>query len=211
MMLDVTDRLIVLVGGGAVAARKAEGVILAGATRVRVVAPVFQADFPALVQRVVERYLPEHLEGAGLVFAATDDPAVNEAIVEECRRRGVLVCRADNDEDRPGDFSTPAIYREGSLVVSVSAGSAALAARVRDGVAKRLDPRWMQMARVMQAVRPAIRRMDLPIARRREIFRDLAGDEALDILSAGVPALWGWLQKRYPELACVACPPSALS
>src|SRR4051794_37590699 len=34
LLLDVTDRSIVIVGGGAVAVRKAEGLLAAGATRV---------------------------------------------------------------------------------------------------------------------------------------------------------------------------------
>ena len=50
MLLDVTDRQIVIVGGGSVAARKAAGLIEAGETKVRVVAREFRRDFPESVQ-----------------------------------------------------------------------------------------------------------------------------------------------------------------
>src|SRR5690242_5848317 len=107
-MLDVTDRLVVIVGGGPVAARKAAGVLEAGATRVRCVAPAFDPAVPESVERVEETYEPRHLDGAGLVFAATDLPAVNDAVVRDARARGVLATRADSDEEDPGDFTVPA-------------------------------------------------------------------------------------------------------
>src|SRR6478609_7363439 len=94
LMLDVSDRLIVIVGGGAVAARKAAGLIECGATRIRCVSPTFEPKMPPGVERIDGRYGPHHLDGAGLVFAATDDPAVNAAVVRDARNRGILVNRA---------------------------------------------------------------------------------------------------------------------
>ena len=72
LMLDVTVRLVVIIGGGVVAVRKARGLIDAGATDLRMIAPKFREDVPQLVQKVTERFEPRHLEGAGLVFAASD-------------------------------------------------------------------------------------------------------------------------------------------
>src|SRR5437879_11657828 len=107
-MLDVTNRLVVIIGGGGVSARKAKGLLDAGATRVRVVSPTFHKDVPAAVERIAERYEARHLEGARLAFAATDSAETNDAVVADARRLGILVCRADVDEGEPGDFSTPA-------------------------------------------------------------------------------------------------------
>src|SRR5437667_8963831 len=104
-MLDVKERLVVIVGGGRVAVRKARGVIDAGAARVRCIALQIANEMPSLVERLVASFEPRHLEEAGLVFAATDDPAVNDQIVAEAKRRGVLVNRADADDERAGDFS----------------------------------------------------------------------------------------------------------
>src|SRR3954454_1471168 len=143
ILLDLTDRLVVIVGGGAVAVRKAAGVLDAGATRVRCVSPTFHPDLPAAVERVPEAYRPEHIESAGLVFAATDSAEVNDAVVRDASTRGIWVNRADADDGQPGDFTVPARLREGPVTVTVSAGgSPALAAAIRDGVAARWDPRW---------------------------------------------------------------------
>jgi precorrin-2 dehydrogenase len=200
LLLDVSDRLIVIIGGGIVAARKARGVIKAGAKRVRMVSPTFVSTIPAPVEKVEEGYDPRHLDGAGLVFAATDKPEVNEAIVLESRKRGILVARADADETEPGDFSTPAHFREGPVIVSVSAGSAALAAAIRDGIAERFDSRWAVLAELMQTLRPLVHKTIPNNAdRRAKIFRALATEPAIDLAAGGLPGVLAWLAEQYPE------------
>jgi siroheme synthase-like protein len=212
MMLDVTDRLAVIVGGGAVAARKAAGLIECGATRVRCVAPAFDGRMPPAVERVEARYAPAHLDGAGLVFAATDDPAVNESVVRDARTRGLLVNRADataadddnGDADKAlGDFSTPAKWRHGPVTLTVSAGgSPALAVLIRNGLMARWDPRWSAMAEAMAALRPILLgAAAVDAAARAAAFRDLATEEALAVLEAGSFAgLYDWLLGRHPAL-----------
>jgi siroheme synthase (precorrin-2 oxidase/ferrochelatase) len=52
-MLDVTDRPVVIIGGGRVAARKAAGLIAAGARDVTVVSPAFDERMPGGVKRML--------------------------------------------------------------------------------------------------------------------------------------------------------------
>jgi siroheme synthase-like protein len=203
-MLDVTDRLVVIIGGGGVAVRKARGLIEAGATRVRMVSPNFRDDAPAAVERVNEPYEARHLEGAALVFAATDSAETNDEVVRDAGDRGILVNRADVVDQEPGDFTTPAVLRKGPVAVTVStAGAPALAAMIRDELAARFDPRWREMAEAMQTIRPAIRAARMISAdRRRRAFGDLATRDALEVLAAsGTEGLWRWLVEKYPELA----------
>jgi precorrin-2 dehydrogenase/sirohydrochlorin ferrochelatase len=138
------------------------------------------------------------------VFAATDDPKVNDAIVRDARQLGILVCRADSDDENPGDFSTPAMIRREPVLVTVSAGgSPALAALMRDAIEENLDPRWIAMAKQMISLRPRICAIpSIAPSRRKEIFRTLASDDALNALSTGDPrVLERWIIGRYPELA----------
>ena len=199
LMLDVSSRLVVIVGGGGVAARKARGLLEAGATRVRVVSPTFCESMPDGMERVEREYRAGDLEGASLAFAATDRPGVNDAVVLDANRSGILVNRADADEEAPGDFSTPAVLRKGELVVTVSAaGSPVLAAVVRDGLRDRLEPRWVAMAAAMRELRPRIRDGGAGVEARREAFRDLASDEAMSVLErGGTDELWSWLKRRH--------------
>ncbi len=201
LMLDVTERLVVIIGGGAVAVRKAKGLIAAGATRVRCVAPIFHADLPTQVERIPADYEPHHLHGATLVFAATDSPQVNEQVVRDARQRGALVNRADVDEDDPCDFTTPALWREGAVTITVSAGgSPALAAAIRDHLAANLDPLHLRMARAMQSLRPLVRRSPMSPMQRREFWRQLAGPDAVNILAQrGENGLLDWIKTNWPE------------
>src|SRR5688572_31143815 len=123
-MLDVTGRLVVIIGGGAVAVRKVKGLLDAGATRVRVVSPTAHAEMPADVEHVTATYQAGHLDGAQLVFAATDSAAVNEQVVRDARAREIWVNRSDEGDE--GDFSNPAVARRGAVTLAVSTGSAAL-------------------------------------------------------------------------------------
>jgi siroheme synthase-like protein len=203
-MLDVADRLVVIVGGGAVAARKVKGLIECGAKRVRCVSPTFDAGMPAGVERIEAKYESRFLDGATLAFSATDDPAVNAAVVRDARARGALVSRADSAEDgEPGDFATPAKFVDGTVTVTVSAGgNPALAALIRDRIQSRWDPRWSCMADAMRTIRPLItRRADLSPQRRQEIFRELAGETALAIVAEhGPEALRRYLAAQFAEL-----------
>jgi len=203
-MLDVTDRLAVVVGGGAVAVRKVEGLLDAGATRVRVVAPEFHERMPsaAAVERVPERYRAAHLDGAGLVVAATDRPEVNDAVLKDARGRGILVSRVDEAEEGNADFTVPAKFVEGSVVVAVSAGSAALAVTIRDGLRRAFDPAWRDMAAAMRELRPMIRGAKaMDGQRRREALRALAAADAMDVIRKDGPAgVKRWLAARFPEL-----------
>src|ERR1700729_186016 len=99
IFLRVQGRLAVVIGGGAVAARKAELLLKCGA-RVRLVAPELAADTQALLQRhvaadqmthVCASFADHHLEGAALAMAATDSAEVNAQVSRIARARGIPV------------------------------------------------------------------------------------------------------------------------
>ncbi|HEY1684808.1 MAG TPA: bifunctional precorrin-2 dehydrogenase/sirohydrochlorin ferrochelatase [Tepidisphaeraceae bacterium] len=202
IMLDLTRRRAVIVGGGTVAARKARALLDAGCGEVIAVAPAFPGELPAEVKKMIEAYDARHLEGAFLVFAATDDPSVNKRVVSDAEARGILVGRADFDESAPGNFSNPAVYRQGLLVIAISAGgSPTLAAEVRNKLTKKIPAHYATMAETMYSVRPVIRNRIPDPEQRRTIFRDLASPTALAVLDRyGKEAMWEWLTKKYPML-----------
>ena len=130
VFLDLRDRSVLVVGGGPVAARKAKGLLKAGA-RVTVVAPAFSRAFPKAVRRLKRRYRASDVRGNLLVVVATDDGALNVRIARQARSAGALVNRADDAGDC--DYHVPSVFRKGGLAVAVSTGgtSPALARRIR--------------------------------------------------------------------------------
>lgn len=194
MMLDVSDRQILIVGGGAVASRKAAGLAAAGAKHIRVLASEFRSPFSANVLRITKQYEPADLTECDLVFAATDSTATNDAVVRDARAMRIPVCRADGSDELPGDFSTPAIFQSGSLTVAVSAQSPALAAAIRDSLRDSFDPQWTAMADAMQALRPLIKASGRSSTERAALFRALATPQALKILhESGIDGLKNWI------------------
>jgi precorrin-2 dehydrogenase/sirohydrochlorin ferrochelatase len=128
--LDLRGRTCLVVGGGAVAARRVRGLLECGA-RVRVVAPSIHPDLEALATEgalTVERraYQAGDTAGAALVCAATSSREVNAAVAAEARASGVLV----NVADRPaeGDLQVGAVVRRGPIAVSLGTGGLSPAA-----------------------------------------------------------------------------------
>lgn len=190
-----------IIGGGRVGARKARGLLEAGAQNIRIVSVSFDPSVPLEAERIEGPYESGHLDGADLVFAATNQAAVNAAVTRDARARKILVCRADNDEQSPGDFITPADHRNGAIMLAVTAGSAALSAVIRDELVARLDPRWVKLAETMQTLRPLVlSRLANDPARRAEVLRSLAETSALDHCGNDAELI-AWLATRYPEFA----------
>jgi len=130
VFLDLVRRSCLVVGGGAVAEGKVDGLLAAGA-RVTVMSPTMTARLQALaaagrIRSLARAYGPGDLTGHHLAFVATDDPEVSAAVSTEGRERGVWVNAAD--EPARCDFILPSVIRRGRLVVAVSTGGASPAA-----------------------------------------------------------------------------------
>jgi siroheme synthase-like protein len=161
LMVDLRDRRVLVVGGGAVAERKVEGLLGAGAC-VTIVSPTLTADLTALAgQRRVDHeargYQPGDVAGFSLVFVATDDPTLNVQVAAEGRERGIWVNVADDPTHC--DFVLPAVLRRGPLTVSVASDGAspALAAAVRDELAAVLGEEYGPLAELVADVRRELR------------------------------------------------------
>jgi precorrin-2 dehydrogenase / sirohydrochlorin ferrochelatase len=209
ILIDLSERLVVIIGGGTVAARKARGVMSAIGSRtlVRVFAPEFHPSMPTEVDRVATPYRPEHLRDASLVFAATDSPEVNADVVREAKFHGIFVSRVDDPDD--GDFIVPAVHRDGAITIAVSAGSPALSAFIRDRIAAEVDDAWRMLAEQMQSIRPLIVKSELLSAERADVLRSLASQDAIEVLVAdGADGLRTWLAAKYPKLQPILHVPS---
>jgi siroheme synthase-like protein len=155
--LIVAGRPCLVVGGGAVAARKAAGLLAAGA-EVHVVAPEVGAEVRALAGLTWDErpYRSGDVGAYWLVITTTDDAAVNALVAEDAAAQRVWVNSADDPANCT--FTLPAVARQGELVVAVSTGgvSPAYAGWVRDLVAAELGPEYGTLLDILGDVRDAI-------------------------------------------------------
>jgi precorrin-2 dehydrogenase/sirohydrochlorin ferrochelatase len=177
-MLDVARLRVLVVGGGAVGARKVAGLVDAGG-RPDLVSPRATAELEELVAReglAWHRRPWAETDAAGyhLVFAATDSPVVNARVADAARAAGALVSRAD--EGDAGEVQVPSTVREGDVVVALSTGGASplLARRLRERLAETVTPGLGRAARRLAEVRGEVQaRWAADEPRRRAFWFDL--------------------------------------
>jgi len=190
IMLVARDRLAVVVGAGGVGMRKLRSLLAAGA-KVRLVSQDLPGgEVPDGVELVVAPYRPEHVDAAALVFACTDDAALNARIAADARRAGALVNAADQPADC--DFFVPAVVTNGDVTVAIGTGGAspALAAMLKRRVREALGQRMGEYAEALGALRGELKEAVPDVARRGEIMRRLASEESLRVfLDAGAEGL----------------------
>jgi uroporphyrin-III C-methyltransferase/precorrin-2 dehydrogenase/sirohydrochlorin ferrochelatase len=138
LLLDLDGRRVVVVGGGAVATRRARALVAAGAD-VQVIAPDVSPELLDLGVAIVRReFVDDDLDGAWLALACTDSGVVNAAVASAGTRRQVFCVRADSGP--AGTARTPAILRRDGLTVAVSGGDDPLrAVALRDAISVALD------------------------------------------------------------------------
>jgi siroheme synthase-like protein len=119
--LNVTNKKILLVGGGKVATHK--GAILARfVSNVTIISPEFTDEIRQLPFTFVEKtYEKKDLEGFFLVYVCTGNHELNSQIKADAEDLGILasVC----DAPLLCDFVSPAIHKQGHITISVGSNA----------------------------------------------------------------------------------------
>lgn len=186
-------RRAVVVGGGAVAARKVKDLLEAGG-RVTVISPKLTPELQSLVDdeqvTLIRRpYRAGDLSDAFLVIAATGDSYVNQKVWHEAEQIGCLV----NVVDDPAhcNFIMPAVVRHGDVTIAVSTGGAspALARRLRERLEQIIGPEYGQLASLLAELRPQVRSRYKDQAERRRAALRLVDSDLIETMErAGVEA-----------------------
>lgn len=154
LLLDLTGRRVVVVGGGPVAARRTARLVADGAD-VLVVAPRLCEDLAELVARDAVRWVPREyhatdLDGAWLVHTATGTHDVDTAVAADADALRVWCVHA-GDGARSTAW-TPAVARVDDVTVAVTAGGdPRRATSVRDAVALLLETGALPLRRHRRA------------------------------------------------------------
>jgi precorrin-2 dehydrogenase/sirohydrochlorin ferrochelatase len=189
LFLDISRRLCIVIGGGNVAERKVERLLVCGAC-VEVVGKRLTPTLATLVGegRIVHRdadYEEALIHGAFLVIGATDSDAVNERIARDARALKIPV----NIVDEPVrcDFILPSIVERGDLAIAVSTGgkSPALAKKLRKELEAAYGQEYAVLLQIMGELREKIIADGHPSAENRERFEAVVSSRILDHIRAG--------------------------
>ncbi len=187
--LDLQGRPVLMVGGGVIAEGKTEQLLAAGA-QVRLVSPALTARLAELVAQGALTwrtgdFRTDDLDGIWLVFSATAEQPVNEAVARAAAERKLLC----NVVDQPAlcNFITPALVTRGALQISISTagGSPTVAQLVKRHIAAAIGDEYGALLELAAQLRAALKARGVGYNERRDLLNAFVESEALALLRAG--------------------------
>ncbi len=180
VFLDLQGRRCVVIGGGHIAQRKVTTLLSCGA-HVTVISPAVTPRLAAYakqskIRHVQRRLRSNDLQGAWLIYAATDEQTINQLVARAGLRRRIFT----NVVDQPDlcSFITPAIMQRGAVTVAISTGGASpvMAKKIRNTVARAIRREDVAMVQLLASLRPLTKaQLQQPQARKRYFERLIAG------------------------------------
>ncbi|MGD8499294.1 MAG: bifunctional precorrin-2 dehydrogenase/sirohydrochlorin ferrochelatase [Phycisphaerales bacterium] len=194
IFLELSGRRVVVIGGGAVAVRKAQALLAAGA-RLVVVAERIDDMLTALCQGknaelVRSKYSKDYLAGALLAIAATNNHQLNKQIYKDCQELEVL-CNVV-DEPELCDFFVPAVVKRGDLQIAVGTEGQcpAYAGHVRKKLEEIFTDKHGQFLAELETLRKRIIK-DVPeLPDRKTVLGRLADDTSFGYFVENGPSKW---------------------
>jgi precorrin-2 dehydrogenase/sirohydrochlorin ferrochelatase len=203
--LDLRDKPVLLVGGGEVAFRKAQGLSRSGCQPTVVALALTPAFLAWLEQQSFQVEQRAYRSGEAaqyfLVISATNDPEVNQRVFEDAQRAGRLI----NVVDQPGlcNIYIPSRIERGALQVSISTDGQcpAFARWLRRELEGVIPERYGLLLARIAAIRARMKEtVPSPDARRRILERLLHSEAARRFLAGDDQLLnrmdRGWEQAK---------------
>jgi precorrin-2 dehydrogenase / sirohydrochlorin ferrochelatase len=194
IFLELGGRRVVLVGGGAVAVRKAGSLIEAGA-RLVVVAYKPSDAMTDLCTRhgaelIRDRYSKQYIAEAVLAIAATDDRKVNEQVYRDCQELEIL-CNVV-DEPELCDFFVPAVVKRGDLQIAIGTEGycPAYSGHLRKKFETIITDEHGQFLAELERARREIIDQIPDSTDRKSLLGKLVDDESFEYFRANGPAAW---------------------
>jgi precorrin-2 dehydrogenase/sirohydrochlorin ferrochelatase len=194
IFLELGGKRAVVVGGGAVALRKAGSLLAAGARLVVVADAPSDALIALCTQHGAElvraRYAKQYIAEAVLVIAATNDTKVNEQVYQDCQALEIL-CNVVDDPQHC-DFFVPAVVKRGDLQIAIGTGGyyPAYAGHLRQKLESLFtEEHGRFLAELERARREIVGTIPAP-ADRKSVLGELADDESFEYFRANGPDAW---------------------
>ena len=202
LLLDISKKPCLVVGGGLVAERKVR-MLLKFDAQVLIVSPKVKKSLLTLAGKgsvvVREReYRESDLAGVSLVFAATDVEEVNRRIKAEAGERNIPVNVVDNP--LLCDFIVPSIVKRGPIIVAVSTSGTlpSLAKKLRRTIAEGITDDYIKYARILGKVRKLLIDTENDKRRRKTLLDELAGMDMEEVNGLGFRKIKSRFLRSHP-------------
>jgi precorrin-2 dehydrogenase / sirohydrochlorin ferrochelatase len=182
IMLRLEGKKVVVIGGGRVAERKVTGLLGTGSL-ITVISPQATDKLKGLagsglIEWLERPFSKEDIEGAFLIFAATNDNVINQSIKMAASEQQ-LVTIADDPEG--SDFHVPSHIQRGRLSIAVSTGGASptLARKIREQLEHQFDDQFEEYLEFLFSARQRILKEVKDPSRKGKILTAIVSEEFL--------------------------------
>jgi len=200
IFLELSGRRVVVIGAGAVAARKAKSLLDAGA-RLVIVADKIDDVLTSLCQGtnaelIKSKYSKDYLTGAVLAIAATGDRQLNRRIYKDCQELEIL-CNVV-DEPQLCDFFVPAVVKRGDLQIAVctEGHSPAYAGHIRKKLEQTFTDKHGEFLAELKTLRKRIIKDVSDPTDRKALLGQLVDDKSFEYFVQNGPAQWRFFADR---------------
>jgi precorrin-2 dehydrogenase/sirohydrochlorin ferrochelatase len=194
MFLELGGKRAVVIGGGAVAMRKARALLATGARLIVIAEKVsdVMAELCATegAELIKSKYSKEYLSEAVLAIAATNDLDLNKRIYKDCQDLEIL-CNVV-DEPELCDFFVPAVVKRGDLQIAICTEGycPAYAGHIKEKLEEIFTEKHGQFLAELEAVREQILKQVPDAADRKSLLGELVEEESFEYFRKNGAAAW---------------------
>lgn len=185
--LQLNQKPVLIVGGGKVAARKVPALLSAGA-KVTIISPLLHESLSALpIEWINAEYQADFLVKLRpvLLFAATNNPEINQAILRDARHYGIFINMADESDS--SDFHNMALLEKPPFTIAMSSNavSPALLVLVRERISAVLSDGLITLANWLGDLRSRARGKLTNQEARQALYQRIIASDVLSLLESG--------------------------
>ncbi|BAC13613.1 uroporphyrin-III C-methyltransferase (siroheme synthase) [Oceanobacillus iheyensis HTE831] len=183
LMIDLSDRHVVIVGGGKVALRRAKTLLENNAV-VTVISPkaveaivyLWQEGQLLWKEKVIEA---TDLKDAFLIIVATNNPIVNQHVINWAPKESLINAAAEVEK---GNVAFPTYFRRGHLSVSVSTNGASpqFAVKMKEELERLYPEDYGDYIHFLSECRQLIKKSLLDKFQQKLLLKELLSEEYLD-------------------------------
>ncbi|PTI42003.1 NAD(P)-binding protein [Staphylococcus casei] len=182
LMIDISKKHIVVVGGGRVAERRIK-TLMTYSKDIHVISPTVTEQLQQLIEYSdikwsEKTFEVKDVEYADLIVVATNDDATNQRVLQSKPSHAMINMAS---EAMAGDVIFPSIFQRGRLTISISTNGASpgLTAQLLEEFNQRFDLDYETYVDFLYECRQRIKRSELSSLKQKRFLKEILADDYL--------------------------------